>query len=218
MPLEEIHAVINASDLDARNELISGHLSRLEANLARTQEATASLRDLLQPPHNTVSVDVERRHVPATSAIAVREVIDVEDGAWWLQGALGELYAMVTSQRLTPLGPAGGIFANDFFTHERGEATIYVPCAEPIRSTGRVASMTVPECDLALVTHVGNHNDVDRSYGSLAAYVAEYAVGVDGPIREIYLVGSRESSDESEWRTEIGWPIFNTGRDPSSTH
>lgn len=33
----------------------------------------------------------------ATPAIAVREVIDVEGAAWWLQGALGELYAMVAA-------------------------------------------------------------------------------------------------------------------------
>ena len=42
MPLEEIHAVISAPDLATRNNLISGHLSRLEATLARTQEATSS--------------------------------------------------------------------------------------------------------------------------------------------------------------------------------
>jgi DNA-binding transcriptional MerR regulator/effector-binding domain-containing protein len=217
MPLEEIQAVITTTDVDARNALIASHLTRLEETLARTQEATASLRDLLQPPDNAVSVAVERRHVAATPAIAVREVIDAEDGAWWLQGALGELYAILTAQRLVPLGPAGGMFASDFFTHERGEATIYVPCAEPIRSTGRVEWTTVPACDLAMVTHVGNHSDVDRAYGSLASYVAEYAIGVDGPIREVYLVGGRESSDESDWRTEIGWPIFKTGSDASST-
>src|ERR1700679_3102400 len=47
MPLEEINAVIAAPGLAARNELIAGHLARLEVTLARTQEATASLRDLL---------------------------------------------------------------------------------------------------------------------------------------------------------------------------
>jgi DNA-binding transcriptional MerR regulator len=180
MPLEEIHAVITAADLDSRNELMASHLNRLEANLARTQEATASLRDLLQPPSDAASVAVERRHMPATSAIAVREVIDAEDAAWWLQGALGELYAMVTAQKLTPLGPAGGIFANDLFTHDRGEATIYLPCAEPIRSTGRAMSMTMPECDLAMVTHAGSHNDVDRSYGSLATYVRNTPLALMG--------------------------------------
>ena len=29
-----------------------------------------------------------------------------------------------------------------------------------------------------------------------------------GPVREAYLVGSRDAADPDSWRTEIGWPIF----------
>jgi DNA-binding transcriptional MerR regulator len=47
MPLEEIRAVITAPDLDIRNALIAAHLGRLENHLAKTQEAAASLRNLL---------------------------------------------------------------------------------------------------------------------------------------------------------------------------
>src|SRR6478672_5934948 len=43
MPLEEIRAVLATRHRPARNALIADHLSRLEATLARTQEATASL-------------------------------------------------------------------------------------------------------------------------------------------------------------------------------
>src|ERR1700735_3892545 len=50
MPLEEIHAVITTPDLETRNQVIAAHLSRLETSLARTGEAVASLRDLLQHP------------------------------------------------------------------------------------------------------------------------------------------------------------------------
>ena len=74
---------------------------------------------------------IEHRQVTATPAAAVREVLDLEDASSWFQGALGELYAIVAAQKLTPSGPSRRIFANDLFTHERGEATIYVPCAEP---------------------------------------------------------------------------------------
>jgi DNA-binding transcriptional MerR regulator len=215
MPLEEIHAVLAAPDLATRNELISGHLSRLEASLARTQEATASLRDLLRPPAGCVPVVIEHRQVAATPAAAVREVLDLEDAASWFQGALGELYAIVAAQKLTPSGQAGGIFANDLFTHGRGEATIYVPCAGTIRPTGRVASLTVPSVEVAVIAHLGSHHDVDRAYGSLGAYVAEHALGVDGPLREFYVVGSHETADQALWRTEIGWPIFHAGPDPT---
>jgi DNA-binding transcriptional MerR regulator len=212
MPLEEIHAVIAAPDLAARNEIISAHLSRLEATLARSQEATTSLRDLLQPPVDAGPVAVEHRQVAATSAAAVCEVIDVGEAAAWYQGALGELYAILAAQNVKPSGPGGGIFADDVFTHERGRATIYVPCTEPVRPTGRVAPLVVPEVELAIITHLGPHHDVDRAYGSLAAYVAAHALGVEGPLREHYVVGRHDTADETQWRTEIGWPIFHTGK------
>jgi effector-binding domain-containing protein len=53
--------------------------------------------------------------------------------------------------------------------------------------------------------------DIDRAYGSLATYVTQHALAVDGPIREYYLVSRHDTADESAWRTEIGWPVFATG-------
>jgi effector-binding domain-containing protein len=138
-------------------------------------------------------------------------MLDLEDAVSWFQGALGELYATVAAQNLTPSGQAGGIFASDLFTHERGEATIYLPCDEPIRPTGRVAPLTVPAVELAVISHWGPHHNIDRAYGELGSYVAEHALSLDGPLHEFYVVGARETADQSLWHTEIGWPIFHTG-------
>jgi DNA-binding transcriptional MerR regulator/effector-binding domain-containing protein len=211
MPLEEIQAVISTPDLAARNELIVAHLYRLEATLARTREAAESLRDLLKPPADGAPAAIEHRQVAAVSAVAVCDTLDLVDAASWFQGALGELYATIAAQNLTASGRAGGIFANELFTHERGEATVYVPCAEPIRPTGRVMPLAVPAVELAVITHHGSHYDVDRSYGALGAYVAEHALGVEGPLREFYVVGGHETAEQTLWQTEIGWPIFHTG-------
>ena len=41
--------------------------------------------------------------------------------------------------------------------------------------------------------------------------VAERAIGVEGPIREYYLIGFPETEDESKHRTEVAWPVFLTG-------
>ncbi len=211
MPLEEISAVISAADLGTRNDLISSHLRRLEAALERARRAAASLRDLLQPPADPDPVEIERRQVPATPAAAVRDTLDLEDFASWFQGALRELYAAIAAQELTPAGHAGGIFATGLFTHERGEATVYVPCANPVRPTGRVAPLTVPAVEVAVITHTGSRHDADRAYGSLGSYVAEHALAAGGPLREFYVVGARDTADEERWRTEIGWPISRTG-------
>src|ERR1700722_7716300 len=50
MPLTEIRAVLSAPDVRARNDLIAAHLKRLKSDLARTQTAVASLRNLLEHP------------------------------------------------------------------------------------------------------------------------------------------------------------------------
>jgi DNA-binding transcriptional MerR regulator len=211
MPLEEIQAVLTAPDLRTRNERISAHLKHLEEELGRTQRAVTSLRGLLAPPPADVPAGIELRSVPAAPAAAISEVVDAEDSVSWLQGALGELYATLTAQNVSPGGHAGGIYADELFTDHRGQATIFIPCTGEIRSVGRVTSLVVPRAELAVITHAGPPSDVDRAYGTLASYVTRHALAVDGPIREYYLIGQRDTPDTSRWRTEIGWPVFQTG-------
>ncbi|WP_345433725.1 MerR family transcriptional regulator [Actinoallomurus vinaceus] len=213
MPLEEIQSVLTAPDLRTRNVRISAHLTRLEEELGRTQRAVTSLRDLLAPPPADAPAGIELRSVPATPAAAISEGVDARDSVAWLQGALGELYATLTAQNLTPAGHAGGIYADELFTDHRGQATIFVPCTAPIRPVGRVTSLVVPPAELAVITHSGPPSDADRAYGKLATYVTRHALAVDGPIREYYLVGQRDTPDTTQWRTQIGWPIFQTGSD-----
>jgi effector-binding domain-containing protein len=75
---------------------------------------------------------------------------------------------------------------------------------------GRVISTLIPAAELAVIEHRGPPADVDRANGILAAYVARHALAVAGPIREYYLVGQHDTPDTAQWRTEIGWPIFQT--------
>lgn len=210
MPLEEINAMLAAPDLQTRNERIASHLTRLEDDLSRTQCAVASLRGLLAPAAPDVAEDIELRRVEAAPAAAIIETVDAEDSVSWLQGALGELYATLTAQGLAAGGPAGGIFADDLFTHHRGQVTIFVPTAGPVRAIGRVTPLVVPAAELAVILHSGPPSEVDRAYGTLATYVTRHTLAVDGPIREYYLKGAHNTPDPAHWRTEIGWPIFQT--------
>src|SRR5579859_4981692 len=209
MPLDQIHAVLEAPDLRTRNDLISAHLASLEQNLARTQSAVASLRDLLARP--SAVAPVTHRRVAATTAAAVTAVIAMADLLPWYLGALGELHAMLDARGVRPSGPAGGIYAGELFTDERGQATVFVPTATEIQPLGRVEPLVLPAAEFAVLVHPGSLADVDTAYGALAAYVASHALQVDGPIREHYLIGRQDTADQNAWRTEICWPIFTTG-------
>jgi DNA-binding transcriptional MerR regulator len=209
MPLEKIQAVLDAPDLRTRNELIATHLARLEQNLARTQSAVASLRDLLAGP--SAVAPVSHRRVGATMAAAITAVIAMGDLVPWYLGALGELHATLDARGVRPSGPTGGTFAGELFADERGQATVFVPTATEIPRLGRIEPLVIPAAELAVIVHPGSLADVDRAYGALGAYVAGHELQVDGPIREYYLVGRQDTADENAWRTEVGWPIFSTG-------
>jgi effector-binding domain-containing protein len=148
--------------------------------------------------------------VPATSAAAITATVDLGDLVAWYHGAIGEIQGTLSAQDIAPSGPPGGIYANKLFTDERGDATIFFPVIGEFRPVGRVRPMSVPGAELAVITHSGSHDDLDHSYGALATYVSEHALAVDGLIRERYLVGPHDTDDESAWRTEVGWPIFDT--------
>ncbi|MEW2545750.1 MerR family transcriptional regulator [Streptomyces sp. NPDC047002] len=208
MPLDDIRAVLHTSDLAARNELIGGHLRRLERELASTRDAVASLRDLIEHPE--VVAPVEHRRLPARRAAAVTADVDVADIDAWYHGALGELYALLDTVRAVPSGPAGGIYADELFSLERGSATVYLPVAAGLRPAGRVRLTELPPVELAVILHEGPEQGVDRAYGALADYVGRHALAVDGPIHEFYPVNRHHTADQARWRTEIGWPIFAT--------
>jgi DNA-binding transcriptional MerR regulator len=211
MPIDEVKAVLAAPDLDTRNALIAAHLSRLEGELEQTRQTVLSLRNLLEPARAPISV--EYRTVRATQAVGIQEVVDLSDLLVWYHGALGELYATVAVQGMQPSGPSGGLFASDLFQYERGEAIVFVPVSREMQIVGRVSPLVVPAAELAVTTHGGSHATIAATYGALGAYVSTHALAIVGPVREYYLVDARTTSDATQWRTEIAWPIFQTGKD-----
>src|SRR5260370_7671265 len=78
MPIEEIKGILTAPDVGARYELIAAHLNRLEESLTRTQNAVASLQDLLDHPDDAARANISHRSVPAPGAAAITPVIGVD--------------------------------------------------------------------------------------------------------------------------------------------
>jgi len=204
MPLNEIRQLLASPDGSTRNAIIAAHLSRLENDLGRTRSAVSELRGLLGPPAGPVTIS--HRHIAPMSGAGIGERVDAKHAVSWLAGALAELHSTLVTQRGRAVAPAGGVFSDEIFAKGRGAATIYIPCDGPIESIGRVRPYQSPEVELATIVHAGSHRSIDIAYGALATHVARYERAADGPLREHYLVGPLDTSDESAWRTEIESP------------
>ncbi len=210
MPIDEVKAVLAAPDLATRNVLITTHLGRLEGELEQTRQAVQSLRNLLEPAH--APIVVEHRTLPATPAVGIQQVVDRSDLVVWFQGALGELYATIAAQGMQPSGPSGGLFSSELFHYERGEVTMFVPLSGMMPTVGRVSPLVVPAAEVAVTVHDGALANLNDTYGALGVYVSTQALGVVGPVREYYLVDARTTSDVTQWRTQLAWPIFQTAK------
>jgi DNA-binding transcriptional MerR regulator len=206
MPLDGVRQVLRAPDLESRNRVIAAHLERMESELAETRTAVASLRTLLEEPRPRIGV--EFRSVDTTPAVAIAEPVELSEAEAWWEEAFTELYAALTAAGVEPAGPAGALWSGDFFEAERGEVVAFVPVAAV--ATGLPGHREIEGGELAVALHRGPFAEIDRTYGALGTVVAERAIGVDGPIREHYLVSPLDTEDESSHRTEVCWPVFQT--------
>jgi DNA-binding transcriptional MerR regulator len=211
MPLDQIRAVLAAPDVGSRNSEIAAHLDRMERQLQQTQASVAGLRALLTGPAGQPAVQL--RTIPAVTALAVRDVVSAADAPAWGAEAFASLGGALNATGLAPASSVGALFPSEYFELERGELTLFIPvdADRPGLPSGQVGWERIPGAEVAVMIHHGAADDVDRTYGALGTAVAERAIGVDGPIREYYLVSSVDTDDVGKHRTEVCWPVFRTG-------
>ena len=206
MSLDEIRRILAADSADARNRLISTHLHRMERELARTRDAVASLRKMLEQP--PIDVVVEQRRAPLVTVLGISDVIDADDLGMWWSAAFAELDRTLEELDWPASGPRGGLYATQLFEEGRGELTVYrpIPVGAVGPPMGRTAVTVLPAVDLAVAVHQGPDIDIDAVYTALGIYVAERGLSAIGPIRETYSV-SEFDAPHGDAVTEIGWPI-----------
>jgi DNA-binding transcriptional MerR regulator len=208
MPLDEIRDVLHAPDAAARNQVIVTHMQRMESQLAATQSVVASLRSLLE--RSPTSIAVSHRVVSSTWAVAICGEVSFAGLDSWLGAAQREIDAVLAAAAAPPAGPRGALYSAEFFQLEAGDVTAYVPVSDDLPTSGRAQMLEIAAAELAVAVHCGSHGDLDQTYGALGTYVAEREIGVEGPIREHYLVTEFDTGDESSYVTEVCWPVFQT--------
>ena len=140
MPIEEIRerpGRAGRRDPQRAHRRPSG---RLEEGLTRTQNAVASLRDLLDrpPPPGTGRHQPPRRGRDPGRRDQ-RAVVDIEDTAPGTRARSASSTPRSSAQDLSRRWrPAAASTPTSCSPSERGEATVFIPCTGPVRPVGRV--------------------------------------------------------------------------------
>jgi len=202
MPLDQVRTVLQAPDLTTRNQAILDHLATMQEQLERTQHTVASLQALLSSP--AAPRPVSYRTLPAMPALAIEGDIAFEDSPW-IDAAFAELHTTLEEAGIATAGPDGALYSEAFFTEGAGQVVTFVPVGPEARRTdgelGRARALDLPETRVAVMLHEGPFDDLDQTYGALGTVVAELGLGVDGPIREVYVADDQ---------AEVCWPVRGT--------
>jgi DNA-binding transcriptional MerR regulator len=208
MPLDELRILVKAPDVQARNAAIIAHLRRMEQQLASTQAAVASLRNLIECPPAPIAI--EYRAVQAFNALLLREHIAAGEVSPWCNSAFQELRAALAASGAKRAGADAALFASELLENEYGEVAAFIPIEGGRPGPAPVTRAVLPAAEYAIAVHQGSFDNADQTFAALGSFVAERAIGVDGPYRENYPIGPLDTPDEAQHRTEICWPIFLT--------
>jgi DNA-binding transcriptional MerR regulator len=211
MPLEELRVLVKAPDVQTRNAAIIAHLRRMEQQLAGTQAAVASLRNLIESAPAPIAI--EFRAVGACNALVMRARIAADDVTRWCNTAFQELRSALAAAEARRAGADAALFASELLENECGEVVAFIPIEGGRPAPGRVTHEVLPAAEYAIAVHHGSFENADQTFAALGSFVAERAIGVDGPYRENYVIGPFDTPDETQHRTEICWPIFLTRPD-----
>lgn len=205
IPLDDIRAILNSDRPTVSDEVMLRHLDQMRFKLEQTQSTIASLHDLLEG-RNT-AVPTERRTLVGVRVLAILDRVEWDETETWLAAALTELHEAADDAGIAVAGPDGALYSAEFFEMHHGEVIAFVHASGTFERTGRTEPLDLPTREYAITMHEGSFADIDRTYGALGTYVIERAIGGLGPIRENYIVTTAHTSNPSELRTEVCWPV-----------
>jgi effector-binding domain-containing protein len=181
----------------------------MREQLRQTEAAVDSLHRMLEG--GPAATAIEERMLEGGPTISVAADLMRKDVASWWWDALAGLRAIAAAAGLEQTGPVGGLYDDELFTQDAGHARVYLPVRDSPALDGTGARWELPAGRFAVALHAGTHRDVDRTYAALGTYAAAHGRDGAGPVRERYLADPLDTPDNTQWRTEVCWPLAPAG-------
>lgn len=143
--------------------------------------------------------------VPEMRVIAIRGRHRPEDVPAFLQASFNDLFGHLGLIGVKPAGPPFVLY--HAFGPDGVDADVCVPVAGPVESTGRIEAHVLPAVTCVRTLHLGPYEALSGAYTELSEWVDDHGYRPDGPFRERYLNGPAETTDPSEFQTELEMPV-----------
>jgi DNA-binding transcriptional MerR regulator len=201
VPLPEIKALFSAGR-DEIYRVLEIHRQRMVERQLGINGIVARLDQLLDNDrpmlsHEIQVVQVESMLVASKKAKRTRPNLDATIVAF-----ARELHASLPHGGVRPHAREVILYHDLLQRHEIVDFEVCVPAPE-----GVCDSWELPGGTAARTTHYGAWTDIWASYAALLSWIVRQQHGLLGPLREVYLVDERDTSDPRDYVTELTWLI-----------
>jgi len=122
---------------------------------------------------------------------------------------IGKLYAWAKANKVRPGFKPLTIYPDDPNTtpKEQLRSWVGIPISGKAPEGGEVRTMTLPESDIAVYSHVGPASEYGNSYRTLVGWIAEQGYGITGPPAEYYPKKPKVKGGQVIIYADIQFPI-----------
>ncbi|MBG0565474.1 MerR family transcriptional regulator [Actinoplanes aureus] len=198
VPLVSIREVLAARDPAVTRRVLAEHHERTLAQRARTEQILRVTGELLADPAAVTPAVVTERTIPPVRVFTMVRDVREDQFAGFLGEAYPSLYASIADAGAVVSGPPGALYPAEYHD-EPVPVVAYVPAEKggDHLAGGR----------FAVAEFTGPYRSISAGYRALGAWMAGTDLAIAGPVRENYLTGPGDEVPESDYRTQICWPV-----------
>ena len=211
MPLEEIRAVLQASDAETVQAHLTNHQQRITDRMARDQQALLLLQRVHDHPDAFLSFEVQIKEVPDQPLLSLSVHAAYGTFGQAIRSAFGALVTFATETGAYAPGQPPLVIIHQYTPEEYKEGgTAFEVCLPTLRlGEGKqsIVSTLLPGGKVASVVHVGPYHELELIYPMLGAWIEAHGYVIAGPPRNLLLTNHAVVSDPAGYQTEAQWPI-----------
>jgi DNA-binding transcriptional MerR regulator len=205
MPLEAIDAVLHAPTPEAMDGHLHEHRQRIEARIAKDQQALRLLQQLIDHQADDMAFAVQIKELPPQLVAGIRIHATPDDERRMIPALVDELHTY-TTQVGVRCRDAPPLRISHEYSEELVDTEIAVPITAPMEQAGRMTSRVLDGGLVAYVMHVGPHADLWAIYWAILEWAQAHGYEPHGPPREIYWMHPADGHAPA-YRTEVQWPV-----------
>lgn len=136
---------------------------------------------------------------PGETFAGIRQVVSFDD----MDKAFQNAYQTLGKAKVSPIGPAAGIFYTYDETKKESDMAPAFPVAADSKYAAPIRVFNLPARKGARLEFMGNYDQSYNAHTALAKYMEEKGLAQSGAVMERYLVGPNDTQNPDEYKTQI---------------